>query len=136
MAELDAAIAHILNTDTELAAEARELVRWMIREARLVQQYGTQQAKAALISRGLTSILSHATTVQQTDQLADLRASLNEIRTRVFADVPVVGHAVQPDAPRDTPRDIPRATTAPTASRDIPPAPRDIPRTPTDNVIL
>ena len=102
--ELDATIQHILDNDPRLAEEAKELLSWMMREAKLVMQHGTGQAKAALISRGLSSILSHAATAKQVDELSELRGIVESIRLQVFADVPSVTqpHRVPDSAPTDS----------------------------------
>lgn len=114
--ELDIAVREALKSDPALAEEAKDLLRLMMSSAREVLLYGTKQSKAALISKGLATIITQSSLASQRDENADLRADLKELRDRVFADVPRAG----------TTSGIPQPQ--PASPSDAPPPPRPNPR--------
>lgn len=112
--ELDIAVREALKADPALAEEAKDLLRLMMSSAREVLLYGTKQAKAALISKGLATIITQSSMASQRDENADLRAGLSELREEVFRTVPRAG----------TTTGIPQ----PLVDPDSPPPPRPNPR--------
>lgn len=114
--ELDLAVREALKSDPALAEEAKELLRLMMASAREVLLYGTKQAKAALISKGLATIITQSSLASQRDENADLRDQLSELREEVFRTVPRAG----------TTTGIPQPS--PLSPTDAPPPPRPNPR--------